>query len=234
MTLAVRSLEREWMDDHELSQETLDEVYRFLGGIDRWLGGARATLQRFEELSRNWQPGDRIEVLDVACGGGDLARSLVAWGRLRGYELRVTALDLSRSALDCARRRGAPDDRLRFLRADVHATPFRDHAVDYVTSALFFHHLTDDEVVDTLRVFARVARRGVVVNDLIRRWRHLAWCWLFTRPFNAALRNDGPLSVRRAFTVDELAALVDRADLPWLTLRTHFGHRLTVAGHRPV
>ncbi len=233
MWMSRRSLEREYMDDHTPPQEVFDEVYQFLGAISRWLGGTRATLSRFEEISRGWTVGQRITVLDVASGGGDLARALTRWGRARGFDLRVTALDISLSALNCARRRGSAEDQPRYVCADVHRAPCRDGAFDYVTCALFFHHLTDDEVVRTLRSFDRLATCGVVVNDLVRRWRHYAWSWLFTRPFNAVLRNDGPLSVRRAFRADELCALARQSGMVWLTLRTHFGHRMTLAGERP-
>ncbi|TDI22928.1 MAG: methyltransferase domain-containing protein [Acidobacteria bacterium] len=233
MWMARRSLEHEYMDDHIPPQEVIDEVYRFLGAISRWLGGTRATLYRFEELSRGWTVGERITVLDVASGGGDLARALIRWGRDRGFVLRVTALDISLRALDCARRRGPADDQLRFVCADVHLAPCRDGAFDYVTCALFLHHMTDDDVVRTLRAFDRLATRGVVVNDLVRRWRHYAWSWLFTRPFNAVLRHDGPLSVKRAFRGDELCALARRSGMAWLSMRTHFGHRMTLAGERP-
>ena len=82
-----RSLEREYMDDHTPPEEVVDEVYRFLGAIGRWLGGTRATLRRFEELSRGWTVGERITVLDVASGGGDIARALIRWGRVRGFDL---------------------------------------------------------------------------------------------------------------------------------------------------
>jgi SAM-dependent methyltransferase len=233
MWQAERSLEREHMDDHAPPQSVVDEVYWFLGAIGRWLGGTRATLRRFDRLSTGWSPGARITVLDVASGGGDLARALQAWGRARGFDMRVTALDISTRTLDCARRRGEPGDQPRFVYADIHAAPFGDGTFDYVNCALFFHHLTDDEVVRTLHAFDRLARRGIVVNDLIRRWRLFFWSWLLTRPFNAVLRQDGPLSVRRAFRPNELAALAHRAGLRWLFIQTHVGHRMTLAGERP-
>jgi ubiquinone/menaquinone biosynthesis C-methylase UbiE len=94
-SLSSRSLEREIMDDHSPPQPIVDEVYAFLGAINRWLVGGRATLRRFEAFSARWQPGERVHVLDVACGGGDLARDLIAWGRRRGFQVQVTALDLS-------------------------------------------------------------------------------------------------------------------------------------------
>ena len=119
------------MDDHTPSPEVVDEVYWFLGGINRWLGGTRATLQRFEEFSRAWTPGERIEVLDVATGGGDLGQALVRWGRARGFDVRVTALDISVSALECAHRRHADEasGALRFVCADVRHVPCRDGGV---------------------------------------------------------------------------------------------------------
>jgi len=234
MWMSQRSLEREFMDDHTPPQDVVDDVYQFLGRINRWLGGTRATLHRFEEFSRGWRAGQRVEVLDVATGGGDFARALVRWGHARGFDVRVTALDISASALRSARQRSTSDAAgLHYVCADVHRMPCREGVFDYVSCSLFFHHLTDDDVVRTLQSFDALATRGIVVNDLVRRWRHYAWSWLFTRPFNAVLRHDGPLSVRRAFRPTELAALARRAGLSWLTIRLHFGHRMTLAGERP-
>ena len=232
MWMSRRASEREYLDDQTPPQAVVDEVYRFLGTINRWLGGARATLARFDSFSRRWPPGARINVLDVACGGGDLAHDIVSWGRARGFDVRVTGLDISASALTSARRLGRCDPRLTYVCGDIHQWPCRDRSFDYVSCSLYFHHLTDDAVVTTLRTFDRLASRGIVVNDLIRRRRHYVWSWIFTRPFNAVLRNDGPLSVRRAFRPYELAALVERSGLRWLSIQRHFGHRMTLAGER--
>ena len=171
------------MDDHDPPPPVVDEVYRFLEGINRWLGGHRATLERFRQLSHDWRPGERIEVLEVAAGGGDFARALVRWGRAHGFDIHVTALDISPSALRTARLRqvsARPEAGVRLVCGDVYRPPLRDGGVDYVTCALFFHHLTDADVVTTLRTFDRLATRGIVINDLIRRWRLFAWTWLFT------------------------------------------------------
>ena len=235
MWMPIRSLEREYMDDQNPPQPVVDEVYRFLEGINRWLGGHRATLERFRQLSHSWRPGERIEVLEVAAGSGEFARALVRWGRARGFDIRVTALDVSASALGASGLRqvnARQKTGVRLVCGDIHHPPLRDGGVDYVTCALFFHHLTEADVVSALRTFDRLATRGIVINDLIRRWRLFAWSWLFTRPFNAVLRQDGPLSVRRAFLPRELEQLARSAGLPWLKVRGHFGHRMTLAGER--
>jgi len=230
----MRSSRKEILDETTPAQPVVDEIYRYLAGVNRWLGGVRASVARFEVFARGWPPGARIDVLEVACGAGDMARALVAWGRTRGFDLRVTATDVSQSALDYARRAGSPDARLRFVCDDVRRPAWRDGAFDYVTCGLFFHHLTDDEILAALASFDRLARRGVVVNDLRRSRRAWIWTWLLTWPFHPILHHDGPLSVRRALTPRELRGLAERAGLPWLSTARHFGHRMTLAGERPV
>lgn len=227
-----RSLEREYMDDHTPPQDVVDRIYRFLSLVNRYLGGSRATLARFDQLSRRWPAGARITVLDVASGAADVPRALVSWGRVRGFDIHVTSLDMSSRALASARAAGTTDG-LRFVCADVNHLPFRDHTFDYVTCALFFHHLHDTEITSVLRVFDRLASRGIVVNDLVRTWRAHFWIRVFTLPCHPILRNDGPLSVRRALRPREMMRLVADAGLSWLSIETHFGHRMTLAGERP-
>jgi SAM-dependent methyltransferase len=228
-----RVYDREILDDGLPEQPVVDEVYRYLASVNRYLGGVAATIARFEEFSRSWRPGERIDVLEVACGAADVPRALVAWGRSRGFDLRVTATDLLPSALDYARRIAPRDERLRLACADVERMPFRDGTFHYVTCALFFHHLTDDQIVWTLRTFDRLATRGIVVNDLVRSRRAFVWTWLLTWPFHPILHHDGPLSIRRALKPREMRALAARAGLPWLSVRPHFGHRMTMGGEKP-
>src|SRR4030095_14009519 len=159
-----RIYQPEIMDEQTPDQATVDEIYRYLAAVNRFLGGARATIARFEKFSRTWRPGERIEVLEIACGAADVPRALISWGRARGFDLRVTATDIQPSALDYARRAGPPDERLRLVGADVEQPPFREEAFDYVMCALFFHHLTDDQIVGVLKSFNRLATRGIVVK----------------------------------------------------------------------
>ncbi|MEQ1575537.1 MAG: methyltransferase domain-containing protein [Vicinamibacterales bacterium] len=228
----MRSREREYLDDHEPEQEVVDRVYRFLALVNRHVGGTRATLGRFERLSQTWRPGARITVLDVASGMADVPRALIAWGCERGFDIRVTALDLSTRALNSARRAAPADVHLQFVCGEVGRLPYADGAYDYVTCALFFHHLADEEIVAALKAFDRIAARGIVVNDLVRTRRAYFWIRLFTLPCHPILRNDGPLSVRRALRPNELATLAATTGLPWLSVERHFGHRMTLAGEK--
>jgi len=228
-----RTYRKEVLDEHTPDQRTVDEIYRYLTWVNRRLGGVRATTARFETFSRGWRAGERIEVLDVASGAADVPVALVTWARTRGFDLRVTATDISQSALDYARRHLPADARLRLVCTDVERPAFRDSAFDYVSCALFFHHLTDEQIVAALRSFDRLATRGIVVNDLVRSRRGLLWSWLVTWPCHPILHHDGPLSIRRALQPAEIQRLASRAGLEWLSVQRHFGHRMTLAGEKP-
>jgi DNA-binding IclR family transcriptional regulator len=88
--------------------------------------------------------------------------------------------------------------------------------VDVALCSLVLHHLREEAVVALFRRLAELVRLGFVVSDF-RRGR-LAWAavWLATRAVsrNRMTRHDGPLSVRRAYTPDELAHLATCAELP--------------------
>jgi hypothetical protein len=64
---------------------------------------------------------------------------------------------------------------------------------------------------------------AVVVNDLLRRRLSLALVWLATRLFccHPISRHDGPLSVRRSYSSDELRALAARAGAHRLTIHEY-------------
>lgn len=214
--MRVRSREPELLDLETPPRDMMARVAGYLTFVNRWLGGTRAVAHHFRGVR------GPVRVLDVGAGAGDILRSLTA----RFPRVSPVAFDLSAVMLSFA-------DGLPRIRGDVHRLPFRDRSVDYVVCSHFFHHLGDDAIVTVLREFDRIARRGIVINDLIRSRRALFWIRLFTLWANPYVKADGPQSVRRGFRLPEIEALARRAGLSWLRTRRHFGHRFTLAGTRP-
>jgi SAM-dependent methyltransferase len=199
------------MSERKIVPELLDsasdaeagENLRDLALIDRWLGGRRALRAAVRGL-----PGaPPAAVLDVGAAFGSAANSISG--------ASVTSLDLHWRHL-----RLAPPPRLV---ADAFQLPFAAASFDVVVCSLFLHHFPDDRAVELLRAFARVARRAVVVIDLERNWlaeRFLPWTRLLFR-WSPITLHDGPVSVRAAFTPEELAALARRAGLERIRVRRH-------------
>lgn len=214
--MKTRSLEPELLDLETPPPEDRGRIAGYLAFVNRWLGGTAAVDLHLRDVT------GPATVLDVAAGAADMMRDL----RRRHPHLTCVAFDLSDWMLGLGQ--GVPR-----IRGDVRRFPFRDRSVDYIVTTHFFHHLTDDQIVAVLREFDRVARRGIIVNDLIRNRRALFWIKLLTLWANRYVKVDGPQSVRKAFTRAEVDALARRAGLPWLRTRLHFGHRFTLAGVRP-
>jgi SAM-dependent methyltransferase len=211
-----RSREPELLDRETPPPDMLRRVNGYLRFVNRRLGGLAPFVRFFERV-----PGP-VTVLDVGAGSGDLARDLAE--RVPG--VRPVALDRSEAMLALGERD------LPRVRGDARRLPFRDRAVDYVISNLFLHHLSEEEVVAVLRECDRVARRGIVMNDLRRAWGGYFWIRLFTLGANPYVKVDGPLSVRRAFTPEEAEALARRAGLEWLRVERQPGYRWTLSGER--
>jgi len=226
----TRAQEPEILDGETPSPRILEECFRFIRGVNRWLGGRRALLSRFEEFSKTWKPGERIEVLDVGAGAADLPAALQKWGSDRGYDLHVVAVDIDSEVIRFAKRE---EPEVVFCQGDIRRLCFQEGAFDYVVSSMFFHHLSNEQIVEALRAFDRVARRGIVINDLLRRVRSWLWIKFLTVPFNRVLRYDGPLSVRKGFKPHEIERLARDAGVDYLSARVHLGHRFTLAGQKP-
>ena len=202
-----RATEREIIDDMTLDPADMDRVLSNLATINRFLGGYATTVRAFEKLV---EPGNKvIRVLDVGAGGGDVARRLVEWGRANRRDVRIVTCDLSSAAAAFAAKSLAGLEGASVVQADVLALPFREQSFDVVMCSLFAHHFPTPVVAQFLIAMHSISRRGVIVNDLHRHPLAFAGIWTLTRLLRASpiVRNDGPLSVRRAFVRDDLDEL---------------------------
>jgi ubiquinone/menaquinone biosynthesis C-methylase UbiE len=148
---------------------------------------------------------------------------VVRWARRSGRDVRVVVVDRDPISLRLARAAVAAYPEILLVCADAAALPCRERAVDIVTSALTLHHLEPAQAAAGLREMTAAARIGVVVNDLLRRRLSLGLVWLVTRLLGChpISRHDGPLSVRRSYSRDELRVLAEEAGARRLTIREY-------------
>lgn len=216
--LATRDLQPELMDQPGLDPALHAEALRGLARINRVSRGP-ATL--WDALRRSLHRHDRPwRILDVACGGGDVAIELAALARADGVEVQLGGCDVSPTALDHAHRNAE--------RAGVAFTTHRLDAVndplpagyDAAVCSLFLHHLRQDEAV---RLLAALSTRVgcLAVTDLERSRAGLLAARVGTRVLSRSriVHVDGPLSVRAAFSADEARQLATDAGLRGATVR---------------
>jgi ubiquinone/menaquinone biosynthesis C-methylase UbiE len=188
------------------------------------LGGRMLTMTHVRRLLAALPAGRLITVLDVGTGAGDFPRALVRWARRQGRRIRVFALDRDAATLQIAAALGRDYPEITFLRGDALALPIGPEAVDLTISAMTLHHLEPEAGTQFLAEMDRAARVGFVVNDL-ERSRHAHWAvWLLTRfvTRSAISRHDGPLSVKRSYTPDEVRGLCEQAGLKGVEIVHHW------------
>lgn len=202
---------------------------RDLARLNRVSGGIGLSQRAIAAL------GDPATILDVGTGGADIPIALLARAARSGRFLAVTATDNRAEVLAAARVARPAIDRIEGMTleiADGRGLPYPDAAFDVAHASLVIHHLEPDEAVAFLRELRRVARTGIVINDLVR--GRLAWLgtWIAVHTLATGhyARHDGPLSVRRAYSRSELMGLVDEAGLrPVASIVGFAGHRIAIA-----
>jgi 2-polyprenyl-3-methyl-5-hydroxy-6-metoxy-1,4-benzoquinol methylase len=219
------------MDEPDLDPEDLRTALDDLARVNRWLGGWRVLRQRFGAMLLRLPRGS-YTVLDVGTGGADLPLRLRDWAGRRGYRLEILATDLHPQTVEVARTRVAGIAGIRVDRADAAELPFGDAAFDFALCSTLLHHFPPGEALRVVRELARVSRIGFVVNDLRRTHAaHLGARLLAATVWRRSrfTRHDGPLSVRKAFTVDELRAIAELAGIAGAEVRAHVPFRLSLS-----
>jgi ubiquinone/menaquinone biosynthesis C-methylase UbiE len=206
--------------------------------INRWFGGIATTRAMLRDaltnrISKsnndgNAGPGGVVTLLDVGAGSGDVPLSLFREFDTESFRLRVILLDHSPLHLRASNDlRGSNAKSSYRVAGDALRLPFHDGSLDLVSCALLAHHLEPDEIIQFVNEALRVARVAVLINDLRRSWLHLALVYAGFVFFRSRFtRHDAPASVRRAYTRQELAAILRSTSAGNIVVRNHYLFRM--------
>jgi len=212
----------ELIDEPGIALEELSANLRDLERLNRLFGGTRLILRYLGPMLRRAQLGE-IRILDVATGGADIPVAIARWARQQGRRVRIVGIDKNPQMLRASgdRMRQYPEVSLEI--ADALALPYPSGSFDVVLCSLALHHLSYAEGVKLLGALDRIGRWGFIVNDLLRSWHAYLLTWLAMRLFcrGRLVRHDGPLSIRRAYTLSELRAMVDQAGVGGVRIHPH-------------
>lgn len=182
--------------------------------LKRRLGYDAALWRWLAAVARQSAP---LTVLDVATGGGDVPAMIARRATAAGIGVRVMGIDLHPQVAGEAVRRTRALPRVAIVRADALHLPLADRSVDVALCSYTLHHFSRPDARALLCELRRVSRLGLVVADLLRSRAAYRLAWLLLHlwgPGHHLSRRDGPLSIRRAYTVPELQQLAAEAGLP--------------------
>jgi len=230
--LVQRHFRPELMDQIETPRA---EHERALHGLRRlnFASGVAGQLWRQITSHCGVTSGRRLRVLDVACGGGDVAANIWKRAQRQGIAVDIVGIDRSPTACEQASKLGrAAGASMKVICTDAVQSPLPS-GFDVVMSSLFLHHLSRPDAVMLLAKMGD-AGRLLVVSDLRRSAigyvvAHAA-CRLVTR--SPVVHYDGPQSVANAFSISEVSELCDEAGLSTAIVRRAWPWRLMITRYK--
>lgn len=205
----VRVDDPEMMDQPGQDPRELAANLRDIRRVNRFFGGTSTILKYLPILVQHVPRSRPVTMLDLATGSADIPVAIAKWAAMQGRDVEIIASDVSPGMLAEAALQVGRDPRVQFRQFDALAIPLPDRSVDIVLCSLALHHFNAGDARTLLREMDRVARVGFIVNDLGRSRAGyigaIVMARLTTR--NRLTRHDAPLSIRRAFTVEELRSM---------------------------
>lgn len=204
MDFSVRNKALEIMDTQRVASEVLEQVYKDIDTCNRLLGGEAITLRAVWQLIQQ-TPKASYTILDVGCGDGSMMRKLSRFLHARGVSHNIIGVDLKQDILDLAAQQSEGFPALSFQQGDI-LEANSSLSCDIVITTLTLHHFEEEKMDAFLNTFVRLARVGVVINDLQRSrlayvlFRLFSALWLKTH----VAKHDGLVSITRGFRKKEL------------------------------
>ncbi|MBT2501519.1 methyltransferase domain-containing protein [Curtobacterium sp. ISL-83] len=201
LTVRDRAL-RELMDEPDCDPLALDRTFRRFAIVNGLVSGWRAVWRT--HVVPALPPNGRGRILDLGCGGGDLARSLARWAASDGFDVEVVGVDPDPRAIAAASR--STPRGVSFHERSSGDLVTAGERFDVVVSNHVLHHLDDDTRAAFLADSAVLASSRSLHSD-IRRSSSAYRAYALASPLVAPgtfVRVDGLRSIRRSFTLPEL------------------------------
>lgn len=217
--MKLRSSEQEKLDDLNLHGEPLYKALQSLEWVNRWFGNHRSVIKAMHRIYKNKERPLRI--IDLGCGGGDLALAVARSLRQHKIEFNITGIDGNANSLRYAKKKCASCSEINFLQADILDKQFSIAPCDILISSHFMYHFTTDALVDFLKNNISAISTAIIFSELIRNRlaMRLFTFSSFLLPVSKLAREDGLLAIKRSFCKKEWLAVLKQAGIGTYRLR---------------
>lgn len=221
-----RSETIEIMDNLNCSGPIVDQTLRELEFINKWLGGNSVTLNGLDKILSSCSQHE-LKIADLGCGGGDMLMMMNNRLKEKNINAVLTGIDANPNIIEYAKKNTASHVEMNFKAMDVLSAEFKRESFDVVFATLFFHHFTNNQLIELFTHLNRTTRCGIVINDLHRHPLAYYSIKFLTSTFSKSpmVVNDAPLSVHRGFTRAELEEILRAARITSYSLKWKWAFR---------
>lgn len=203
------------MDNFSIQDERIDIALNELKVINKYLGGILTTKTALKHFVSS--KDEKLFILDIGSGSSDNLLAI----KNKYQNLQIFSVDRNLRVLK------ASDNLTIKINSDAFRLPLKNQSCDIVHAALFLHHFKEEEIKILLEEFLRVAKRGIIINDLRRSLFALIGIKILTLLFSKSelVKNDAPLSVKRGFKEPDLLNLLSEMAIKNFIIRKKWAFR---------
>src|SRR5881396_54052 len=151
----------EMMDRDQPPSAELERDLERIRQLNRWFGSYHLVLGFIRNFIR---PADKLRVVDLATGSGDIPRLIVDYARKIGAKVEIDALDRQPATLEIARRLSADYPEISYREANILEWNSAE-SYDIALCTLALHHFSNKDAVRLLRRCRESSRDLVLVSD---------------------------------------------------------------------
>ena len=225
-----RSSEPEIMDDLNCTGRVLERTLEELEIINKWLGGNRITINALEHMLAFYSKEKVITIVDLGCGSGDMLRIIDRWAKKKNFKLKLIGIDANPNIIAFAKQNLRDYPHIQLLTLNIFSDEFQSQRYDIVIGTLFYHHFSNEQLVEFLNHLNRQVAIGFIINDIHRHWLAYYSIKLLTQAFSRSnmVKYDAPLSVLRAFKEHELRKILEASATRSVIIRWKWAFRWQV------
>jgi 2-polyprenyl-3-methyl-5-hydroxy-6-metoxy-1,4-benzoquinol methylase len=201
-----RSTADELMDDFTMEGDILRDALDKIAKINQLLGGNSLTLRGVDLLLQNVPVEQKVTIVDVGCGNGDMLRAIAEYMKRSSRKVTLIGIDANDYTIRHAKALSMSYPNISYRCEDIFDEAFDQLNYDIVLCTLTLHHFKDDEITKLMRSFYDNASTGIVINDLQRSavayYLFKMVCFIFG--LNKMSRDDGLVSILRGFKRGDL------------------------------
>lgn len=204
-----RSKQKEIMDDLDFRGLEMQNLLKDLKIVNKWLGGNSITIDGIRDLMEPKLKTDKITILDVGCGDGELLRQCAAFGKQNEYNFELIGVDFNANIIEYAKLKSKEYPNIKFEKVDVFSKENSIPNCDIALCTLFLHHFNNRDIEYLLKRLLDKTSIGLVINDLERNKQAFTLFKIFSKFIlkTKTARHDGLISVARGFKKSELVTI---------------------------
>lgn len=215
ISLEHRSEEAEIMDDLNCQGEVVDQTLRELDFINQWLGGNHVTISALQKVWSGLSKSEELSVVDLGCGSGEMLRMIARLADKQNRKVKLIGIDANPHIIQYAVDYSKEFENVFFKAIGIFSEEFRKEKFDIVIATLFFHHFSNEQLIQFFSQLTKQTNQAIIVNDIHRHtlaFYSIKWLtYLFSK--SSMVKYDAPLSVRRAFKRKDLKSILEKAGI---------------------